>query len=139
LTSPEFTVPCVEAGPRLRFAHWYDIAPGDEGWVEVREVGGPWQPVLGPISGESREWITGFYDLSPYAAKRVQVGFRFKSNEDGELRTGWAVDEVKVQATVLDIVQESSVAEGALFTYSFASASRISIIRSARFNARTSK
>jgi hypothetical protein len=67
LISPEFTVPCADAGPRLRFAQWYDIAAGDFGTVEVRTPGSDWQQVLGPVGGSSHEWITGFYDLSAYA------------------------------------------------------------------------
>ncbi len=38
LVSPEFTVPCAEAAPRLRFAHWYDFGPGDEGTVALQPV-----------------------------------------------------------------------------------------------------
>lgn len=119
LISPEFTVPCAEAGPRLRFAQWYDIAQGDEGWVEVRAPGGEWEQVLGPVNGVSREWTTGFYDLSPYAGRRVQVAFHFRSNDDALAGSGWAVDEIKVQATVLQAVERTAVPEGSLFTYSF--------------------
>lgn len=119
LISPEFTVPCAEAGPRLRFAEWYDIAAGDEGWVEIREPGGVWQPALGPVSGASRQWITGFYDLSSYAGKRIQVAFRFRSNDDAEVATGWYLDEIRIQATVLQAVERTAVPEGSLFTYSF--------------------
>jgi hypothetical protein len=119
LISPEFTVPCVEAGPRLRFAQWYDIAAGDQGSVEVRVAGGDWQSIIGPISGTSGAWITGFYDLSPYAGQRIQIAFRFQSNDDDQVGAGWYIDEVKIQATVLQAPAQASVPEGTLFTYSF--------------------
>jgi hypothetical protein len=119
LISPEFSVPCVDAGPRLRFAQWYDIASGDQGTVEVREPGGPWQQVLGPISGQSQEWITGFYDLSPYAGKRLQLAFHFQSNGDTNIATGWYIDEVKIQASVLATVPPVTIPEGKLYSQSF--------------------
>src|SRR5262249_27647962 len=119
LISPEFTVPCVDAGPRLRFAQWYDIADGDQGTVEVREPGGPWQQIIAPVSGQSHDWLTGFYDLSPYAGKRLQLAFHFQSNGDTNVGTGWYIDEVKIQATVLQSVDPVTIPEGKLFSQSF--------------------
>jgi hypothetical protein len=121
LISPFFTVPCAEAGPRLRFAQWYDIEPGDEGSVEVRVQGGDWQPVLSGITGSSHDWTTGFYDLSPFAGQRIQIAFHFQSNDDNLVSTGWYIDEVKIQASLLPPLDPTSIPEGTLFTYSFGS------------------
>lgn len=121
LASPPFSVPCADAVPALRFAHWYSIAEGDEGVVELREEGGEWQPVLGPISGSSLAWTAGYVDLAPFAGKTVQVGFRFRSNGDSEVSTGWYLDEIKLQASVLQTVGDTTVVEGTLFAYSFSS------------------
>lgn len=121
LVSPAFTVPCTDAIPALRFAHWYSIAAGDEGTVEIRTAGGDWEPVLGPISGSSLAWTAGYVDLAPFAGQTIQVGFRFRSNGDTEVSTGWYVDEIKIQAAVLQTTGDTTVAEGSLFAYTFAS------------------
>ena len=82
LVSPRLVVPCAEAGPRLLFAHWYDIAADDQGTLQIRLAdGGDWVTVLGPVTGSSHDWITGFYDLSFYAGKIIQIAFRFQSND----------------------------------------------------------
>ena len=121
LVSPAFTTPCADAAPALRFAHWHAIAEGDEATVEVRVAGGDWEPILGPISGASEDWTASFVDLAAYAGKRIQIAFRFRANDDSEVSWGWYLDEVKIQASVVQTVGDTTVAEGSLFAYSFGS------------------
>jgi hypothetical protein len=121
LISPEFTIPCLGSTPRLHFAHWYDIAPGDLGTVEARVIGDSWQTILGPFSGKSTDWAEADADLSAFVGKRVQVAFRFASNSDNVAGAGWYVDEIEVQASLLQAADQVSILEGALFTYNLGS------------------
>jgi hypothetical protein len=121
LISPEFTVPCATADPRLRFAQWYDIAAGDAGTVEIKVAGSDWQSILGPISGSNPQWSIASYDLSSFAGQRVQMAFHFQSNADAQVGAGWFVDEVKVQADLLAPQPDGTVAQGSVFTSVFGS------------------
>lgn len=116
LISPVFFVPCVEAAPKFRFAHWYNFAAGDSGVLEVREVGGSWS-TLTTFTGSNPEWGPGlFFDLSSYAGKAIQVAFRLSANTDANVAAGWYVDEVRLQATVLPTLGTNVVVEGTPFT-----------------------
>lgn len=85
--------------PVLVFSHWYELADGDVGVVEV-EVEGEWtavQPVYGyPSSsgytGSSAGWETVAVDLSPYGD---QPGVRFGFTADASATaSGWYIDAV---------------------------------------------
>src|SRR6185295_14910100 len=49
LISPMFVVPPANENPRLRFWQWYDFVPPHTGTVEIKEIGGQWQPLLTPF------------------------------------------------------------------------------------------
>jgi hypothetical protein len=121
LVSPPFSVPCAQAAPRLRFAEWYDFADGAQGNLEVRLAGTDWQAVLGPITGASQTWIAGFYDLTPYAGQEIQIAFHFTSNTNINVRTGWYIDAVKVQSTLLQALDPATLPQGTLFSASIGS------------------
>jgi len=99
LISPPFVVPSAEAKPLLRFWHWYKIASGDQGTVEVRPQGGIWQAVSPVYSGSSGGvWIRAWIDLSAYAGQTVELAFRFRSNSSVSDQ-GWYVDDLQVGAS----------------------------------------
>lgn len=125
LISPPFIVPCLEAAPRLRYAHWYNLGGGDWAALEIREVpAGTWLTVGDTYRGNSGDWSTGFLDLAAFAGKRVQLAFRLRGNGDGSVGPGWYVDEVRIQANVADPPPDRRVTEGELLTFSLASACR---------------
>jgi hypothetical protein len=117
LVSPEFYVPCAEAYPRLRFAHWYHIAAGDAAYVQLWQESTGWVNILGPISGTGGEWATAFVDLTPFAGKKSRLGFYFTSNSDGNVAPGWYVDEVRIQADILAPLENRTVTEGNLLAF----------------------
>jgi hypothetical protein len=116
--SPPFPVACAQANPRLRFWHWYSIGGGDEGSVEIREVGSAWQKVGDGFKGNSGSvWTTGFLDLAPFAGKTVQLAFRFQSNSDSSVGAGWFIDDVRLQSDALDLIGDKTVDEAHLLTF----------------------
>ena len=95
-----FRVPDVN--PRLRFRHWWHFNYDDYGQVQVREVGGAWEPLA---TYPQALWSVGRWerpslDLSKYAGKEVQIGFLFHSqvHKDGRsfVADGWYLDELEV-------------------------------------------
>jgi hypothetical protein len=125
LISPPFIVPCLEAAPRLRYAHWYGLGGGDWAALEIREVpGSAWLVVGDTFRGTGGDWSTGFLDLAAFAGKPVQLAFRLRGNGDGSVGPGWFVDEVRIQANVADPLPDRRVTEGELLSFSLASACR---------------
>ena len=125
LISPPFVVPCGEAAPRLRYAHWYEFGSGDSGAVEIRELpNGGWIQLNDSLTGTSGGWSTGFLDLAPYAGKLVQLDFRFRANGDGSVGAGWYVDEVRVQADLAPLLPDREIVEGELLSFPVTSTCR---------------
>lgn len=89
------------ASPVLTFRHWYALAAGDAGWVEV-DVGGGWtavQPIYGyPTaqgwSGESEGWTLGAIDLAGFGTS-PSVRLAFRADAAG-VDDGWYVDAVGI-------------------------------------------
>ena len=113
LISPIFKVPAATERPRLEFLHWYrttndaDSEGNDGGRVQIRRVGGIWEPL--PLedrvefdgsshggAGQSSRWALVSIDLTPYADADVEISFHFTSNTTGTNQVGWYIDDVRV-------------------------------------------
>ncbi len=97
LISPHIALPTISGDEkiRLQFWHWFNLSD-DQGYVEIKEVGGEWQTLHGPFDGTSSAWTQVYVDLSDYAGLTVDVAFRFTS---GSFSTalGWYVDDVAIR------------------------------------------
>ena len=119
LISAHFTVPSVETNPRLRFWHWYELAGGDTGRVQLREGAGNWVTLSPTYSGTSSGiWSSQLFDLAAYAGKRVQIAFWFQSTTtdafNRDVGPGWYLDDVRIQAEVIDRIESRTVDEETL-------------------------
>ena len=106
LVSAVFQVPAAGGEPRLRFRHWYAFGADDLGQAEVWVEDVQQWEALGTYTGHSGGvWSRPALDLSPYAGRRVRLGFllqaQVSTNGFGrwEVPTpapGWYLDEVSV-------------------------------------------
>ena len=88
----------------LSFWHWFSIYGGDTGQVEIRTLGGDWEPFSAVFDATSGGWVNQIIDLSSYIGQTVQIAFHF--DDDGAysssypypplISSGWYVDEVAV-------------------------------------------
>ena len=105
LISPPIEVPEASANPQLRFSQWYDFAPGDKGWVEVKSADGSWRPLSGTYGAASGGvWSQPSLDLSAYAGATIQIGFHFLAGNAGyallpnpQNKAGWFIDNPRVE------------------------------------------
>lgn len=83
----------------MSFKHWYDIAEGDSGWIEI-DSGSGFQlatplygyPVASGFVGTQGGWRTAVIDLSGFGARpRVRLAFAADLANTGD---GWTIDEV---------------------------------------------
>jgi hypothetical protein len=99
----EFPLPDLSDAdrPTLSFVHWFDIALGDVGWVEV-DKGNGWElaaplygyPVASGFTGASGGWRTVVIDLRTLgAAPRVRLAF---AADLSGVSAGWTIDDVGV-------------------------------------------
>ena len=115
LISPPIDLPVIDVGKDifLRFQHWFAFganwhhAPGspyrrwreDSGIVQIREKTTPGQwtewTTLKSYSGSSKVYSNTLVDLSGYAGKEVQIGFRLASGGANPL-AGWYIDDVRI-------------------------------------------
>ncbi|MCZ7639383.1 MAG: immune inhibitor A [Verrucomicrobia bacterium] len=103
LISPFTQVPAAP-NPRLRFRYWFNFYWDDYVQVQVREVGGEWQPLPNgtypPGLSSCGRWERASLDLSKYAGKDIQLAFLFHSqiNSNGYsyVAEGWYVDDVEI-------------------------------------------
>jgi hypothetical protein len=85
--------------PTLSFQHWYEIRPGDLGWVEV-DTGNGWSvidplygyPSVAGFTGASGGWRTAVFDLGEYGPS-PSLRLAFQSDSSG-VGAGWTVDAV---------------------------------------------
>lgn len=85
--------------PMLSFSHWYEIAMGDAGWVEL-DIGNGWTtveplygyPTASGFSGASGGWRTVVVDLTGFGPN-PELRLAFASDLAG-VGAGWTVDEV---------------------------------------------
>ncbi|MFQ5708483.1 MAG: FlgD immunoglobulin-like domain containing protein, partial [bacterium] len=100
LRHSSFVVPSAAENPRLRFWHWFSLAGGDTGFVQIKVENGEWETISIPYTGSGcSAWTYPFIDLTPFAGLTVQIAFYFKSRPIGhwgEVSTGWYIDEVCV-------------------------------------------
>jgi hypothetical protein len=102
LVSPAFIVPPVVDNPRLRFWHWFRFNGGDTAQVEIKVGTNSWQSLSDSYSSySSGVWSAPSLDLSAYAGRSVQIGFRFRSQGAycctyWDVDNGWYVDDVSV-------------------------------------------
>lgn len=73
----------------------YDLEPGDAVFVEVTRDGGQTWKSVRAMSRRSGDWRASEVDLSAYDGDRVQVRFRFRSN-DQENSSGVLVDNFRI-------------------------------------------
>jgi len=123
LVSSAFLVPTAEQLPRLRFWHWWSFNLYDAGQVQISTDGGlSWKALSGWYGHSSQyggasgsdiftsggKWKREQFDLAPYAGKTVLLGFYFQSAGNGQMDSGWYVDDLMIQvgsislATVAD-------------------------------------
>jgi hypothetical protein len=96
-----FVVPPATNNPRLRFWHWYSFSSFDIGVVQIKVGAGSWTDISPQYTGTSSgAWTSPSIDLSSYAGKNVQIGFRFISTACGgcgpSVSSGWYIDEITV-------------------------------------------
>lgn len=102
--------------PSLSFSTWYDIEEGwDYGAVRVSSDGIVWTDLKGSITttaynadavvdvtnlitGTSRGWVTGTFDLSAYAGKNIYLKFTYNTDE-AVYGSGFYVDNIKITAS----------------------------------------
>ena len=102
MITPVFEVPPLEQLPHLVFAHWWRFAPGDSGYVEIREGAAEAWQTLATYSGDVGFWHEAALDLSAFAGRYVQVAFRMAPNGDGQTSEGWFVDGIGIRTGLLD-------------------------------------
>jgi immune inhibitor A len=102
--------------PSLTFSTWYDIEQGwDYGAVRVSTNGTTWTDLKGSITttshdpqavvdvtnlitGTSRGWVTGTFDLTAYAGKSICLKFTYNTDE-AVYGSGFYVDNIKITAS----------------------------------------
>ena len=85
--------------PMLSFQHWYELVPGDAGWLEV-DNGNGWDaleplygyPVATGYTGATGGWRTAVFDLSGQGASPA-VRLVFQTDLSG-VAAGWTIDQV---------------------------------------------
>lgn len=102
--------------PSLTFSTWYDIEKGwDYGAVRVSTDGTTWTDLSGSITttthdpdavveatnlitGTSRGWVTGTFDLTAYAGKSIYLKFTYNTDEY-VFGSGFYIDNIKITAS----------------------------------------
>jgi hypothetical protein len=97
LVSPHFVIPDTMILPTLQFQHWYEIGGSDYGEVQLRVKGGEWQAISNPVvSSSGGNWLSVVIGLSPFIGDTVQVGFFFRSDGGGSVKSGWYIDSIEL-------------------------------------------
>ncbi|MCK5136164.1 MAG: choice-of-anchor J domain-containing protein [Bacteroidales bacterium] len=100
LISPPIEVPTASENPRLQFWHWWKIALGDYGEVQIKTNNEAWNPIsirYNNYGGDA--WYRGLIDLSEYADSTVQLAFYFHSKGiyyPSDVNAGWYIDDVSL-------------------------------------------
>jgi immune inhibitor A len=102
--------------PSLTFSTWYDIEQGwDYGAVRVSTDKATWKDISGSITttshdpqavvdatnlitGTSRGWVTGTFDLTAYAGKSIYLKFTYNTDE-AVYGSGFYIDNIKITAS----------------------------------------
>lgn len=102
LVSPLIRLPSISADERilLRFWQWFRINEDnyygyDKAYIEISVAGGPWQSLLGPISGLNPVWSQVIVDLTAYADSNIRVGFHLNAGTYVE-DNGWYIDNIAI-------------------------------------------
>jgi len=100
LVSPQIKlIPEQGSFVELYYWHWFRINEvihgNDQGYIQISVNGGPWQTLVGPISGYSTQWTQGYVDLSAYVDSTVRIAFYFTSNWTHN-DNGWYIDDVRL-------------------------------------------
>jgi len=83
--------------PRLTFFERYDLAQGDEAYVEVSvDDRQTWTPLLRHRRGDQPGWQRQILDLSPYTGQLLRLRFRLETGGDKHVADGWDVDVITV-------------------------------------------
>jgi len=91
-----FIVPSADLNPRLRFWHWYFIAVGDIGEVQIKVGTGNWITISPTYDfGGGGIWTYTYIDLTEFADLSVKIAFHFVSSESNN-NTGWYIDDVSL-------------------------------------------
>lgn len=99
LVSPAVTCAASPADGELwlRFWHWFDLHPGDVGFVEMSVDGGGWQNISGQFRLRGACWTQHLIGLPDSVFGRsVRFAFHILDNgEAGESQSGgWYIDEI---------------------------------------------
>jgi hypothetical protein len=94
--SPVFTLPPADAGPYLRFWHWYSFEYLVYAVVQARVGTNAWQDISPHYTGNAGlYWTQPFADLTGFAGKTVQFAFQIV-DPYGYSAPGWFVDDVQI-------------------------------------------
>jgi hypothetical protein len=93
LTSPVYLVGKATTLPKIQFWHWWSLAEGDAGRLQISVDGGVWTDLGAEFTGSNTSWSQLSIDLCPYAGKSVRFRFRFTSYGD-ETAPGWFLDDL---------------------------------------------
>lgn len=96
LITPSFTLPEASTNPRLRFWHWFNLGTLGTGEVEIRVDGGEWKSLGSPFRRTSTVWTRATLDLTPFAARSVELAFHIRANSTTEVAPGWYLDDVQI-------------------------------------------
>lgn len=107
----------------LTFQTWYAMETDwDYGYVAVSMNGNIWNSLPGTltttnnpynnnlgngITGSSGGWVKETMNLTPYAGKKILLGFRFKS-DDYTNEEGWYVDDIDVTSGTMSIFSDDA-------------------------------
>ncbi len=111
-------------GANLTFWTWYAMETDwDYGYVMVSDNGGNnWINLRGTlttstdpngnnlgngITGSSNAWVQETMDLTPYAGKKLLLGFRFKSDAAAN-EEGWYVDDINITSGTTTIFSDDA-------------------------------
>ena len=96
LISPKIDVPAAKQHPRFRVHYWYDFAAGDNGYVYLRVDSGNWQLLSTVNQSGDGSWRQMVVDLSEYADRSVELGFRIVSNATA-FAPGFFIDDASFE------------------------------------------
>lgn len=99
LLSPRIAVAKDAKDAEVTFQQWFDLAPNDTGEVQVRVDYGRWETLRRTrIFGDSDgKWEKETIDLTQFAGREVQFGFRLRVRDNSPGSLGWYLDDFKVK------------------------------------------
>lgn len=83
----------------LRFWHWFDFSPEDQGIVQIQILGQEWRDISTPFTGTSGTWTQYRIPvINGYRNELIRFGFLFTSQGSGSTSSGWYLDDISMNA-----------------------------------------